>query len=106
MYGFHFIGVTVCSVPLLELTQPAAVRRHGYGSRYRLPRPSRTNSVTSSPTGAVVSVRTHNHEQIRELARSFVRLWLRQLGKLFRNSPRFVRCEDVVRWVHRVRRVP
>jgi hypothetical protein len=54
MYGFHFIGVTVCSVPLLESIQPAAVRRHGYGSRYHLPwRPSRTNSVTSSPTGAV-----------------------------------------------------
>jgi hypothetical protein len=54
MYGFHFIGVTVCSVPLLESIQPAAVRRHGYGSRYHLPRrPSLTNSVTSSSTGAV-----------------------------------------------------
>jgi hypothetical protein len=32
-YGFHFVGVTICSVPLFELTQPAAVCLHAYGSR-------------------------------------------------------------------------
>jgi hypothetical protein len=28
-YGFHFTGVTANGVPLLELTQPAAVRLQG-----------------------------------------------------------------------------
>jgi hypothetical protein len=86
MYGFHFIGVTVCSVPLLESIQPAAVRRHGYGSRYHLPwRPSRTNSVTSSPTGAISRER-QSYLSARTIMsksgarRSFVRPWLRQLG--------------------------
>ena len=85
----RFAAAAVCSVPLLELILPAAVR--GHGSRYRPPRPSRTNIVTSSPTGAVIertpviSVRMHNHEQIRGLPSLFlVRLWLRQLGKLLR----------------------
>jgi hypothetical protein len=31
-YGFHFTGVTVSAVPLLELTQPDPVRLHGLGS--------------------------------------------------------------------------
>ncbi len=31
-YGFHFTGLTANGVPLLELTQPAAVRRHGKGA--------------------------------------------------------------------------
>jgi hypothetical protein len=70
MYGFHFIGVTVCSVPLLESIQPAAVRRHEYGSRYhpavaafahqqRHVFTDRRN-IERTP---VISVRTHNHEQ-------------------------------------------
>jgi hypothetical protein len=33
MYGFHFIGVTANGVPLLELTQPAAVRLQGIFSK-------------------------------------------------------------------------
>ena len=51
----RFAAAAVCSVPLLELILPAAVR--GHGSRYRPPRPSRTNIVTSSPTGAVIERR-------------------------------------------------
>jgi len=31
-YGFHLTGVTASGVPLLELTQPDAVRLHGLGS--------------------------------------------------------------------------
>jgi hypothetical protein len=31
-YGFHFTGVTVSGVPLLELIQPDAVSLHGLGS--------------------------------------------------------------------------
>jgi hypothetical protein len=31
-YGFHLAGVTASGVPLLELTQPDAVRLHGLGS--------------------------------------------------------------------------
>jgi len=31
-YGFHLTGVTASGVPLLELTQPYAVRLHGLGS--------------------------------------------------------------------------
>ena len=31
-YGFHLPGVTASGVPLLELTQPDAVRLHGLGS--------------------------------------------------------------------------
>jgi len=32
LYGFHLTGVTASGVPLLELTQPDAVRLHGLGS--------------------------------------------------------------------------
>jgi hypothetical protein len=40
--GLHFKGVTTSAVPLLELTQPDAVRLQGFGSRYGSPRPSVT----------------------------------------------------------------
>jgi hypothetical protein len=60
-YGFHFRGVTVCSLPSSELTQPAVVRRHGYGSRYGSPRPSVTNSVTSSLSGAASAIGRHSY---------------------------------------------
>jgi hypothetical protein len=51
-YGLHRTGVTSSGVPLLELIQPADVRRQGHWSVYGAPRPSVTCNAMSSSSGA------------------------------------------------------
>jgi|HubBroStandDraft_6_1064221.scaffolds.fasta_scaffold681470_2 hypothetical protein len=99
MYGFHFIGVTVCSVPLLESIQPTAVRparvRKSIPPAAAFPYQQRhvfieRRGIDRTP---IISVRTHNHEHIR--ARPLTTLQARptrgQAGGLRRRSCQFGR---------------
>jgi hypothetical protein len=54
-YRLHATGVTASGVPLLELTQPAAVSLHAFTRTYGLPRPSVTCRVMTSSGGALSS---------------------------------------------------